>query len=426
MSHIIIGGGISGLVAAYYLLKRGDSVSLFDNGKPGGVILSEKRGGFLLEHGPNVLLEREELSRLITELGLRDEVVYPAIDPYDQFIWHKGRPEKVPKGPVALLKTPLLDPSTKLSLIPKVIAGKFPRLNNLEDISVKDFFYPILGETGCNVLLEGALRGIYGGDIERLSASFLFPNLFKSAKQGLPIRSAIKKERKPKIFTFKGGIQTLTDALRKEVSKSGSIHSEKIEAIMSENSGFSVKTGSSTIKAKNVWISTCGVESSPLLQSIAPEVAMSLSEVKYVHLSIAHVSIDKANIPAWLSYGFGVLFPNEEKIMGIMTNSILFPHVAPSNRALLTLMFSSPSNIEEEVRSTLNNFLPGARGEILSIVHWPRALPKYLVGHNQLVELLQKTEKLYPGLHFIGRDIGKPSVSDRVRSIQEKIALAKL
>ena len=72
----VIGGGISGLAAAYRLKKRGVPVTLFEaQARPGGVIRSEFADGFLVEHGPNALrVGSESIVERVDEIGMVDKV----------------------------------------------------------------------------------------------------------------------------------------------------------------------------------------------------------------------------------------------------------------------------------------------------------------------------------------------------------------
>ncbi|MEE8217623.1 MAG: FAD-dependent oxidoreductase, partial [Vicinamibacteria bacterium] len=73
----IIGGGISGLSAAWALHKRGVPYRLLEAGSSlGGVIRTEEKDGFLLEGGPDsILAQKPEGVALCRELGLGDRLI---------------------------------------------------------------------------------------------------------------------------------------------------------------------------------------------------------------------------------------------------------------------------------------------------------------------------------------------------------------
>src|ERR1039458_10350701 len=65
----IVGGGISGLTAAFYLQQRNIPVTLYESSsRVGGVIQTAPRDGFLVEGGPNTILESApEVSLLVPD-----------------------------------------------------------------------------------------------------------------------------------------------------------------------------------------------------------------------------------------------------------------------------------------------------------------------------------------------------------------------
>ncbi|HMY73074.1 MAG TPA: FAD-dependent oxidoreductase, partial [Blastocatellia bacterium] len=114
---IIIGAGISGLVAAHRLKKLGQRVLVLESGNNvGGVIQSHDADGFLIEAGPNSLRGAHELLDLVEELNLMNELV--TADPKaPAFVFSGGELHAVPMGPGALVKSKLLSASAKLRLL---------------------------------------------------------------------------------------------------------------------------------------------------------------------------------------------------------------------------------------------------------------------------------------------------------------------
>src|SRR5574337_699198 len=101
---VIVGGGITGLSAAYYLQKQirenqlAVDVKLVEaTERLGGRIHTIKRDGFTIERGPDSLLARKpEAMSLVQELGLEDEIVYNGTG--QSYILVKNKLHKMPKG----------------------------------------------------------------------------------------------------------------------------------------------------------------------------------------------------------------------------------------------------------------------------------------------------------------------------------------
>src|SRR5690606_27737378 len=86
---------------------------------------------------------------------------------------------KIPKSPVALIKSPLL---TNKSITPIIKEVKGLGKVELDDISIYDFFCPRLGEEITNTFLAAAINGIYAGDIKQLSLRSCFPKIWDIAQ----------------------------------------------------------------------------------------------------------------------------------------------------------------------------------------------------------------------------------------------------
>jgi len=215
MTAAVIGGGIAGLTAAYELVKAGERPLLIEPGPIGGMIRSVQQDGVTLECGPNVLVERPDLKELLSDLKISSEVVYPSVNPYGQYVWYRGHPVKVPAGFFELLCSPLFTLKTKLLLPLRAFAsGVLPRTS--EDCTVEDFFKPLLGLHTVRHLLDPVLKGIYGGDVAKLSARSIFPSLWSAAQQGGSLFSYMQSRRssgKPPILVVRGGMQRIVAEL---------------------------------------------------------------------------------------------------------------------------------------------------------------------------------------------------------------------
>src|SRR5512141_244987 len=125
---LVIGAGLSGLVAAYRAKRAGLSVAVFEQRKrPGGVIGSERRSGALFERGPNSGLDTTPLiNAMLDDLGIRAERVDGSKASSRRYVVRGGRLVALPMSPGAFLKTPLFSFGAKLRLFGEPFIGKSP------------------------------------------------------------------------------------------------------------------------------------------------------------------------------------------------------------------------------------------------------------------------------------------------------------
>lgn len=431
MSTAIIGGGIAGLSAALRLSKTGERPILMEPGDLGGMLRTVLQAGFTRELGPNVLLERPDIVGLIAELKLTGDVTYPSVEPYGQYVWHRGRACKVPAGVLEFARSPLFSARTKLVLPLKLMCRGVLKPQS-DDASVLDFFSPLIGKEAVKAVLDPVLKGIYGGDVAALSARSLIPGLWGAANEGLSLLEYLRKRRtggKPRIFVLRGGIQSLVGALLTALDGKVEIVREAAVEISRKNSGFEiVTTGGRRIPASSCLVTTAGGINSSLIGQIEPQLAAQLRAVEFATLTVVHLAVDRRE--DLIRGAFGLLCPGgmPENFLGVMFNSLIFPHMAPPNRQLLTVIVGGAQAKGEAADvSRLQAVLPRLLGEMLGVrgaewlgsYSWRGAIPQLVVGHHRLVEAMNRAEARHPGLAFVGVDRGGIGVSDRIREARE-------
>ncbi|HQR67342.1 MAG TPA: NAD(P)-binding protein, partial [Thermoanaerobaculia bacterium] len=103
---VVVGGGITGLVAAFRRRSPGETVLLEADGRLGGSIRTIREGGFVLEAGPNTLRTTPAADRLVADLGLAPDLVL-ADGRAPRWIVRGGRPRAIVPGPRGLFNTAL-------------------------------------------------------------------------------------------------------------------------------------------------------------------------------------------------------------------------------------------------------------------------------------------------------------------------------
>lgn len=426
---VIIGGGITGMTAAYRLSERGMEVTVVEPRRVGGVIETSRADGFTLEHGPNVLLSKPELLALIEELGLSDRVVYPAVPKYRQEVWWNGQPLSVPKGPGAFLQTPLLSLGEKISLVSKLFK-KGVMTPEAEDESVATFMGRLLGSRLTKDLLDPVLKGIYGGQVSKLSARSLFGSLWEHAASGGSLIGFLKARKgkvKPEAFVLKGGLSSLSDTLRTKVISKARIVEASVLSVSSGEVGFEVIVeGQPPIASEHVLITTAGSDTAGMLSAFDAELSDALKAVRYSTIVVLHYVVPASQGTVPLD-SFGVLFPEAGgfPLLGVMYNSVLFPHLAPSGEHLITVCLGGvgqeglcrldDSELMAQTSAEVERRLGIKTDRCLSVRRWERAIPQYELGHYRLLEQVRAVEDRYPGLHLLGADQMGVGVPDRVR-----------
>ena len=188
MNVTIVGGGLTGLTAAYYLghAKPEWTITLYEQApRFGGKIQTQRVDDFVVELGPDSYLGRKtEMTDLIYDLGLGDTLV--SNETGQAFVYDKGSIHPIPGGSIMGIPTEMM-PFVKATLISwpgKLRAGldyfKKPyQLDKNGDVSIGHFFKYHLGQEMMDKLIEPLLAGIYGGDIYKISLLSTFPHFIQ-------------------------------------------------------------------------------------------------------------------------------------------------------------------------------------------------------------------------------------------------------
>lgn len=433
---VVIGAGITGLVAAYELMKRGERVVVLEPHRPGGMIRSVQREGFTLETGPNVLVERPDFSELVSELGLRDRRRYSVVPQYGQWVWAQNRPLKVPAGVFELLRSPLFSLGTKLSLPWKLFSRGLMK-PKAEDVSVLEFFTPLIGERTAVEMLDPVLKGIYGGDVGTLSARSIFSGLWNSAVSGESLIQYMKskpKGGKPAVVVLEGGIEILITTLVDRLREGGvEFRGCVARSITKNDSGvFSIMcSDQSVVTTDRCVVTVAGNPLIELLESLGPALATELRCMAYASLTVVHAAVPRSE--RLIPDAFGILFPGgmPEDLLGVMFNSIIFPHVAPPDQHIVTVILGGAQAVGRPIdKARARVRVPELLEELLNIngckvletTEWRHAIPQLSVGHHRIVAACDAFEACNPGIFLAGVERGGVGVSDRIKMAKAVVA----
>src|SRR3984957_14149824 len=247
---IVVGGGISGLSAAYDLSRAGiDCLVLEKQPRLGGVIQTNSWEGCVLEGGPDSFISsKPEALALIRELGLEGEVIGSNDHQRTTYILKHGELVALPEGVMMIVPTrvmPMVE-SPLLSWGTKIRMGLeyFRKPGESRDRSVAEFVVDHFGQETLDYLAEPLLSGVYGGDPAQLSIASVLPRFLEMEKKyGSLVRGVLASRRNsarpgaapaPLFQTLKNGLGKLVDTLASRVD----IAHAEVEAIEREGSGF--------------------------------------------------------------------------------------------------------------------------------------------------------------------------------------------
>jgi oxygen-dependent protoporphyrinogen oxidase len=433
---LIIGGGISGLSAAYYLSKAGIRPTLLErHARVGGVIQTSVQQGCVLEEGPDGFMAAKPWAmNLIRELGLADQVIGSNDHSRHTYIVKNGKLIPMPDGLMMmvptkflpLLETPLFSWGAKIRMGLEIFRS--PR-GPQPDRSVYEFLLDHYGQESIDYLAEPLLAGVYGGDPREMSVNSVLSRFVEiEAKYGSLTRGALATPR-PKspggsfLQTLKCGLGQLIEALR----PSADVVQADVETVENSGAGLRVRAGGDWLEADHVVIATPAGDAAPVLQTMQPELASLLAGIPYTSSITLSLGYRKNTFDHPLN-GHGFLVPRKERkhIFGCTWVGNKFDHRVPDNMVVLRCFLGGdrmPLSDQELVNAALSDLHSIMNLEAEPVFHnvarWPHSMAQYTVGHEKRVARIEELAGRIPGLNLAGNAYHGIGIPDCVRMGQE-------
>ena len=172
---IVIGGGISGLIAAWWLHKAGADVTILEKDSfVGGTMHTLHEDGWLIETGPNSALETTPLfNEMFEGLGIDTERLYADERSNKRYILRDGKLHPLPMSPQAFLASSLWTLGGKLRLLKEPFIGRADK-----EETIAEFVERRLGREFLDYAISPFVAGVYAGNPEQLSVRSAFPKLY--------------------------------------------------------------------------------------------------------------------------------------------------------------------------------------------------------------------------------------------------------
>ncbi|HET7579685.1 MAG TPA: protoporphyrinogen oxidase [Bacillales bacterium] len=457
MKHIaIVGGGITGLAAAFYVTKAVKEqglpikVSLYEaGGRLGGKIKTDYTDGFVIEQGPDSFLARKEsAAQLVKDIGLEEGLVRNQTG--QSYVLNDGRLYEIPKGtsmgiPItmeAFTSTKLFSPKAKFRSAFDLV---LPRSEQEGDQSVGNFFKHRLGKETVERLIEPLLSGIYAGNLDKLSLRATFPQFYKMEQKKRSLMLGMRSNRRGRkaetgkaqgqFLTLENGLQSLVNAIEFRLPQ-GTIHKNSpVCQLEKTEQGFKLYLeNAETIEADAV-ISTVPHDKS---QDYLPQESFMKPMGGAKPTTVATIAMAFNADQVQLDHegtGFVVSRTAGFTITACTWTHKKWPHTTPDGKILLRCYVGKPGDekiveksdeaLTEIVLADLKRVMAvEGEPEFVRVGRWPEAMPQYIVGHLQWLEnLREQTRQHFPGLFFGGASyegVGLPDCIDQGKKAGEE------
>lgn len=439
--YLVVGGGISGLAAAWELVQHvdGRQVTVVDaSDRPGGKLRSMSVGGVRIDAGAeSVLARRPEVVDLIKEVGLGADLVHPT--PARASIWSRGDLHPIPRR--TLLGVPA-DPGDVAGLLTEQeiarIGAEDATALTARDVSVGQLVADRLGDAVVDRLVEPLLGGVYAGHARLISAAAAAPALLAAARAGESLVTAAARavpaattpaSPRPVFAGIDGGLHRLPKVLAQRLVERGvTIRSGVlVRELHRQGAVWRAVVGPvpapESIEADAVILALPPAPTARLLRQIAPEASAALATVESASMAVVALALPADQTPALPGSGF-LVPPRDGRFIKAATfsankwdwvrrNGV---GAGPQGRDLLLLRASVGRHREEpslqhpdaELIARTMADLADALGTALpvpvdaQVQRWGGGLPQYAVGHRDLVAAAQADVRQQAGLALAG------------------------
>ena len=440
---VVVGGGISGLAAAWYLTRSNPDLAitvLEASGHPGGKLAVSEVAGIPVDQGAeSFVASRPEALQLAREVGLETELVAP--DAFRSAVVSRNRIRAVPRGQFMGVPTDLRSlAASEIISLPGLLRvpldRTLPATDFAEDISVGALVSSRVGREVVDRLVEPLLGGVYAGRADDLSMAATMPALFREMRHERSLMSATRRiagggmeaagaRRGIPFRGVVGGIGRVPGAMAAALVGNGvQIRTRTtVRALaQTESGGWQIEVGPASapelLQADALIVAVPAAPAARLLTDAAPDAAMELSEIQSASVAVITMALRAADVAAPLT-GSGVMIPPVEgrvvKSVTYLDNKWGWIGQAAEQAGLRMLRVSLGRFGDQEVLQRSDDELValarldlaqllGLRGAPVDVrvTRWGGAYPQYTVGHRRRVERIMMGLRDLPTLALCG------------------------
>lgn len=439
----IIGGGITGLTAAFYMQKMADEhklpldIILIESSlRLGGKIQTLRKDGFIIERGPESFVDYSNSVRnLARDLNIEDQMV--CNNEGKTFVAVGNELYPIPTnfmfgGP---LEVSTFITSGIISLTGKIrAAGDLLLPKSTEDDEpIGDFFRRRFGKEVVENLVEPLLAGTFAGDIDHLSLQAMFPQFSNLEKQHRSLLLGMRKEKsssKQKVGTyqtFQNGLETLIETIESKLVTKNVLKGVKVEKIEKEEKQLKITLSNmSPIKCDSVILTTPFNATKEILSNV--HLMNEMPNMNYATIATVTMAFkknqqktDKHNAMTffvsrnsdyaittctWCNHKWNNVVPDGYDLFRVYIGRV-------GDEAIVEL---SDTAIENTVLNDLKKSI-GIVGspEFTVVSRWKQAMPQYTVGHEMRMDQVKNSlYEQFPNIRLVGSSYEGISIPDCV------------
>ena len=455
MKIAIIGAGISGLSAAYYLnsLSKDEcfdiEIDIFEkNGHAGGNISTKIENGFVIEEGADSFITSKPWGiDLCEKLGIEEQLISTNDSNRKTYIYFDQKLNELPEGFFLMAPSNIeaFEKSTFFST-----EGKKRILKELEldpliddgDESLESFILRRFGTELLEKVAQPLIGGIYTGDPAKLSVKAILPEFVDFEKQYGSIIKGISNKygssdisktesgaRYGLFVSFKNGLSVLISSIIKAMPDVNIHYNSSINEVLKSKDTWLLHTESGCeIETDAVIMAGPSFVSSKLLSNTDKKLSGLLNEIRYESSIVVNLVFEKSK-SADLPKGFGVVIPNTEKmnLIACSFSSHKFSNRAPKDYEIIRCFLGGAFNqnvlglkdseIMKLVLEDLNTLFNIESEPFNSFIYrYPNSMPQYILGYNELLDKINEELRKYPLLSLTGNAYGGIGIPDSIKS----------
>lgn len=427
--HIaVVGGGITGLVAARELSLAGARVTVIErSGRAGGKIATDQMGGTLIEHGPDSFVTyKRSVLELVEDLGMSGEIIPSRKETSGTHIWWDGRLHPLPAGlqlvaPGRLgptMRSTLFSPSGKARILCDLV---IPRRRQDGDESLGSFVTRRMGRQMLERVSEPMVAGIHAATPETMSLRAGFPRLPEMEAKH---RSLILAARRAAVgnaastlsyfATFVGGMGSLVDGLVQSLAEADIRLGVGVKRIEHRGTPFELHlSDSERIEVDGVVLAVPADSCAALLRDIAPAAAREVAAISQISTTVVNLVFREEDLPSLAGHGFLVPEAQKRQILGVSYMTRKWGRSGEPGTALLRV-FLGGSRGHDLTRAGSEDQIAAVRSELRELAGitaapvrtitrtWDDGLHQYTMGHLDRVGRAESALDAHPGVVLAG------------------------